>query len=61
MPLDIAVDGAGKGRAKAHKVGSAFLGADIVGESEDVFLVAGVVLQGKIHSDIVHDAFTEDN
>ena len=42
-------------------MGAAFLGADIVGKGEDVFLVPGIVLQGKVNGHIVNHAFAKDN
>ena len=61
LALDVAVDGARKRSAEAHKVGAAFLGANVVGKGENVFLVARIVLQGKIHGNIINDAFTKDD
>ena len=61
LALDVAVNGARERSAETHKVGAAFLGADVVGKGENVFLIARIVLQGKIHGNIINNAFTKDD
>ncbi|KAF5036929.1 hypothetical protein DSECCO2_569990 [anaerobic digester metagenome] len=61
LALDVAVDGAGERRLEPGKVCAAFLGADVVGEGEHVFLVARVVLQREVHGHPVGHPFTVDD
>ena len=42
-------------------MGAAFLGANVVGKGKNVFLVARIILQGKIHGNIVNNAFTKND
>ena len=50
--VGVGVHGAGEGRLETDQVGPAFMGVDVVGEGEDLFIVAVVVLHGyfRLHS-----------
>ena len=51
--VGVAVDGAGQGRAEGGQMGAAVALGDVVGEAEDVLVVAVVPLQRQFHADAV--------